>query len=69
MAPEIKKGKPYDEWADIFSLGVLWAKLIYKTKFKYDIGTFNCEFPSEYPKIDEMIKKCLIPEPEDRCTL
>lgn len=55
MAPEMKKGNTYDYRVDIFSLGVLWAKLLYPSNAKFDYE----KLPKLYPWIDKIIAKCL----------
>ncbi len=79
MSPEVLKDEPYNNKCDLWSLGVIIYQLCFK-EFPYDAKTqYGIIMKIEKSKqenfkktynynLDELIRKLLIPNPDERIT-
>lgn len=67
MAPEVKKGLPYDFSADIYSLGLVIYELFENKLPHYNQITQTTELPSQY-KSKYIVSKCVTMNPKERLT-
>lgn len=65
MAPEVKKGLPYDFSADIYSLGLVIYELFENKLPHYNQITQTTELPSQY-KSKYIVSQCIKTNPKER---
>lgn len=78
LAPEIVKGESYGTSVDVWSLGILSYELVFKQPLFFECKNFAELFPkikkfsddsltdSEYPRVNEFFRLCLVKNPEER---
>ena len=70
MAPEISKGEIYDRKCDLWSLGIIIYKLLFKKSYKVVENTDSQHLrkPSGNELLDDLLWKLLVKDPANRIT-